>query len=264
MEEKRETIVAGQATGKRTESGNNVHNADGTFGSGEGNGNESVENGTFESILSIGGIDDIDWDQIDDNEFSYLNDLLKPGGNYNRVEEDHNIEKDCLANPNRGNINYKNNCTHCVVAYELRRRGYDVIATGIKPGDTLPRTGYARTFIENDGSYMKKHTFKAQRKETLYNEIIEELSKIPNGRFIFRCLWSPFSGHVFSFEMENGEFNFIESQSNYSKTGEEAKEFLKYYIYDSMPSSWEMYRVDTCEPNWDLIEKETVVKNKNS
>lgn len=36
MEEKRNTIVAGKETGEVTESGNNIHNADGTFGSSQG------------------------------------------------------------------------------------------------------------------------------------------------------------------------------------------------------------------------------------
>ena len=78
MEDKKQTIVGGQPTGDLTDSGNYIHNSDGTFGS---KNDAAVENNSGE---------DIDWDNLEFGELSdedIINMINNSERKYKNVEE---------------------------------------------------------------------------------------------------------------------------------------------------------------------------------
>lgn len=273
MEEKKDTIVAGQITGDKTESGNPVHNADGTFGSGTGNSDELNKEDVIEKKEITSGINDFDWDDIDGSEFSFANDVMNETfeNTLNLIEGEHSLFKDCEnINPNHSysDKKYSHNCTHCIFSYELRRRGYDVEATAIDLDYDPYRYGAWRyMFIDENGNYAMSEgnsLVNASRKEDLFVKIMDKMKEIPNGRFVCRCSWSFGSGHVFNLETKDGEFFLIESQTGESYIGLEANKILKtHYIENSQPTKFELFRVDNCEINWPLMDRHNTKPTKN-
>lgn len=132
------------------------------------------------------------------------------------------------------------NCTMCSAAYELRRRGYDVVAQkttkGRKPKDTA-------TWFNLDNKQVSK--FKTRR------DFISALEKEPDGsRGLTFTAVSPFgSHHCMIWEKENGKVAIRDAQSNMK--------------YDSVQTSvislngggipYRYMRTDNAEINWDLV-----------
>ena len=99
---------------------------------------------------------------------------------------------------------FSQNCQRAVVAYELRRRGYDVIAQPTYPGDTFPNGGTwqgsfqkARVIKVGDDSYIKTQA-----------NLEAKMREFGNGsRGIVRI-----PGHVFNVENVNGKIYYIDAQ----------------------------------------------------
>lgn len=142
---------------------------------------------------------------------------------YPLIEGDHTIEDDLVfTNPNYSRINpfspYNSNCQRCVMAYEARRRGFDVEAQMLPSEDDplLYRkldTGWPSVF---EGGELVDCTANSGT-AALIN--VEELvnSWGSNGRGIVRIAYKPEcggGGHVFSVEKVDGQIRFIDPQSN--------------------------------------------------
>ena len=131
------------------------------------------------------------------------------------------------ANPyyNREFAAYSQNCQRCVVAYELRRRGYDVQAAPTYKGDELPRVVFAKggiysgnwraafqhskiTKVGVDG----RQTNAAQR--TIDN-IESNMKTWGNGsRAVVQVFWKGGGGHVFNVENDNGRMVYVDAQTH--------------------------------------------------
>lgn len=122
------------------------------------------------------------------------------------------------ANPNyySGDERYLVNCQRCVVAYEARRRGYDVTA---KPAsldsESIKRMtgkkGWANVFEGGEDDILTIFGSKGiENKENIYNI----MSGYGDGaRAIVRVQWQDGRGHAFIAEQVNNKTKFIDPQS---------------------------------------------------
>ena len=111
----------------------------------------------------------------------------------------HNEANENRANPNyvKGNDNgYNKNCQSCVVAYELRRRGFNVEALLRIPGDTLNipvKLAYYTEMIwrDFDGNIPVSINAKGDSIEKLndrFNELTKEV-----GRYHIKWTWDKYT-----------------------------------------------------------------------
>ena len=102
--------------------------------------------------------------------------------------------------------NYTENCQRAVVAYELRRRGYDVVALPTYKNDPLPsgdrwKGAFQKARTVNVGSTNPK-TAQAnlERQMKSYGNNSRGIVEIP--------------GHVFNVENVNGKIRYVDAQTN--------------------------------------------------
>lgn len=158
--------------------------------------------------------------------------------------------------------NTKNNCVLCTVAYELRRRGYDVQANKASIGyndiDLMPDyfKGAKYTFI--DGSLTDDEIFKyegvnsPERRSKMADNAYNNIKNQPNGaRGEVSMMWNDsYSGHAFSYANENGLPVIYDSQSA-SMTRDEEK--IKQFFYCG--SQIQICRLDNLELNTKYIKE---------
>ena len=159
-----------------------------------------------------------------------------------------------LTNPGyrSGKAGYNQNCQRCVPAYEMRRRGYDVIA---RPA-----------IVTSDGKLSSKDPLFSRWKDVFINaeydfytgydggksEVIAQMQRWGNGAVAeVRVAWRNREAHVFVAEMENDKVRFIDPQ-----TGDNNCE--RYFTSAAIGGTM-MARIDNLEPS-DLIE--LCIKNR--
>lgn len=116
---------------------------------------------------------------------------------------------------------YSQNCQRVVVAYEARRRGYDVTALPTYDGDKLNQVAYNDTkngvargrwmgaFQGADPVNVSGHTGKA-----VMNNIDNQMKNYGEGsRGVVQIFYKNGGGHVFNVERKNGKTNYIEAQT---------------------------------------------------
>jgi len=114
------------------------------------------------------------------------------------------------ANPNRGNSEYDRNCQRCVPTYELRRRGFDVIAAP-KPGiNNQVEFGYE--CFEGARERVVGHLNGSNFGE---GALRNQLGRLPEGS---RCgiiiAWKSGGGHTIVSEKINGVTRFFDPQTS--------------------------------------------------
>lgn len=229
------------ATISNNTKGNKYHSeADGKFVSKDGGGGSNYSDEQNKEY--VGGEDDWNLDDIlnlnNDDDFD-LDSLAAPDDAENKEEIDnpygfkkivgpHTTEED-LVKINKKNYDdsykhfnpysrrqpkafkeYHYNCTHCAIAFAMRLKGYDVMATGLQPNDPFP-------------SFMWKKVFKApidtvggfDSGRAIIEHLDETLSQKPNGsHFLIVVRWKAMSsGHAFNAVVENHELVFYDPQS---------------------------------------------------
>ena len=116
------------------------------------------------------------------------------------------------ANPHYEGINgapYSINCQRCVPTYEMRIRGYDVIANPNNKRGILNLSG-KEFFVDP-----KTKKFPAVSQwEISPDRFIKQLAKQPDGRYGVLNVWkgSRRSGHTWVAEVKNGKVKFIDPQ----------------------------------------------------
>ena len=111
---------------------------------------------------------------------------------------------------------WTHNCQRCVVAYEMRRRGIDVVALP-KPRDE--RDGIGNAFKDSEQINIlpktpNEHVFDAYRREISGN------SDQVGARYIIYLKWNEFEGHVVIAEKTADGFMTIDAQSSRIRTSE--------------------------------------------
>jgi hypothetical protein len=101
------------------------------------------------------------------------------------------------------------NCTHCVQAYELRRRGMGVEATGL-PDDLMPGEGSlgGRALADVQQAWDVEFTVATSM------EIAKAFKAYgPGSRGFVAVLWYFGGGHLFSAENVGGHIRFVDPQT---------------------------------------------------
>ncbi len=104
---------------------------------------------------------------------------------------------------------FSNNCTHCVQAYELRRRGFDAEAKML-PQHLWSSGGRPLGDIESTWGRSFTSGGKAD---------IEKAFSEPGSRGVVAIRWNNGGGHVFNVENVNGEVRYIDAQSGKANVG---------------------------------------------
>lgn len=130
---------------------------------------------------------------------------------------------------------YSENCQRCAVAYEARRRGYNVTAQPTYEGDTMPRgNNYANNFVGAKTESVGGTTRKAAQKN-LENKMA---SYGEGSRAIVTVQWSGCSfGHAINVEQKNGKTIYRDGQTGVKYKG-------KNFFSKVSPGSVKVTRVD--------------------
>lgn len=150
---------------------------------------------------------------------------------------------------------FSENCQRCVFAYEMRRRGYDVVAQPTYRGDEMPRGGN----WQNAMSGMTSVNVGKTTERATINNIEKQMSNWGEGsRGIVRVKWAGGnSGHVFNVEYSNGKLKVYDVQSNKRTTG---KNYLKEIMPYTTLNRTELFRTDNATPT-DTMKKMVMQKN---
>lgn len=144
------------------------------------------------------------------------------------------------ANPNYNPeySEFSENCQRCVIAYEARRRGYDVVAHPTYEGDTM---SYGSNYLSNFEGAQEKNVGATTRGKVLSNVQKEMASYGDGSRGIIAVQWSGANyGHVFNCEQVGDKTIFRDAQTG------------KYYKPENVfskvrPGSVRLTRVDNLE-----------------
>lgn len=194
-------------------------------------------------------------DKMSQREYDHYSKLLKKNPVYNknanyrdfkRIGDSHSIVDDIgtrtnpTCNPNypHGGKPYRQNCGYCSAAYEMRRRGYDVIAN---PKELMYVSDWQKLFKDCTPIPLKKSTT-----DVLMNDLIEKLPNFGEGaRGSIFVQWKNTSyGHFFSWEVKNGQVMFIDGQNGNVNAID--------YFKDIKPTKTVCLRWDNLEPS-DMI-----------
>lgn len=160
--------------------------------------------------------------------------------------------------------NTKNNCTLCTMAFELRRRGYDVQANKATEGydaEALVKDWFTGSKPKSvDGSisdsevydnYINGKRMDRAQKTKMINNTIESIEKQPNGsRGMLSVTWDGVTfGHAMSYANEDGKLVIYDTQANQKYTGNEARQYL------DKTSQIYVTRLDNCQINTKYIKE---------
>lgn len=159
------------------------------------------------------------------------------------IEGEHTQQQDLEeANPlySTGDIIYQNNCQRCVIAYEARRRGYNVNAKPylFQTSDALlyddETNGWPSVFENSKLNYCGSDD-SDDVKNNIHNLM---MSWGEESRAIVAVDFLPQGGHVFIAEYRNGEVQFMDPQN--------ARLDCEDYFEDINPKSVQILRTDNC------------------
>lgn len=146
--------------------------------------------------------------------------IIEVGNNapgFKAIQGKHDISDDigtmqnptCNPNFSTGQWGYTQNCQRCVQAYELRRRGYNVVATERPKKNNTIVWGY-ECFTDENGNPVK----------LVHGQTVSMIKKVlnsaPDGsRYTIYVKWKGrgTGAHVFIAEKENGVVRYIDPQS---------------------------------------------------
>lgn len=142
---------------------------------------------------------------------------------------------------------FSENCQRCVLAYEMRRRGYDVEALPTYQGDTMPRSGNWTKAL----SGMTSASVGRTTERATLNAIVKQMETWGEGsRAILRLKWAGgTSGHVINVEYTNGKLYAWDAQNSKSATG---TTLLKDYLQYTTLSRTELLRTDNATVTDDM------------
>ena len=161
---------------------------------------------------------------------------------------------------NGSNYAYSNNCAYASAAYDLRQRGYDVEAAGVKKSTTNTMKEitdwYDGEKVESSKTLFKKNN--VDGKSIGYGEcsklIEEDLLKHGEGARGHFCLyWKNGGGHDVIWEVENNQVILRDCQTNQVYEVHEQLKYAKDFKY---------FRTDNVEVNEEITK--TVVNSRES
>ena len=105
---------------------------------------------------------------------------------------------------------YSANCQRCVLAYEARRRGYDVTALPTYSGDLLPSGGdYLKALSHPEVVSTGRSARNIEEQMRQYGSGARAIVRVTRGR----------NGHVFIAENNHGRIVYVDPQTNSRYSG---------------------------------------------
>ena len=140
---------------------------------------------------------------------------------FTKIQGEHSNDEDlATVNPNysTGLFEWRNNCQRCVIAYEARRRGYDVEALPIIGDPKSDSLSYANKDTGWPSVFKDAQIIScvSDSGENNGKKVCEYMKKFGDGaRAIVRIGWEDENGgHVFIAEQKNGKTIFLDPQRN--------------------------------------------------
>lgn len=150
---------------------------------------------------------------------------------------------------------YKENCQSCVVAYELRRRGFDVETLPNYKGSMVEVLSYDTSKAWIDRTTGKKPAYIIPTGKTLKQQIewLEENLK-PNNRYTLEWTWRNYpGGHIIHcYKNASGKISFYDPQSGLNNR---AQEEIKRYFEKAIIKSFKLLDVQNCDINMNVANK---------
>lgn len=139
-----------------------------------------------------------------------------------------------------GTTSSGNNCALCTIAFDMRRRGYDVMAKQHAPINLLYDIG------PEDVSWM--YGYPKEQKTGSPRSLVKKLSSEPDGsRGAAFTRWSDSGGgHVVSYEVKDGKPVFYDAQTGDTYTN-------PYELFDNTSFDTSFIRLDDKKPKFNLI-----------
>lgn len=187
------------------------------------------------------------------------------------LKEKESTAKEDLKNVNPGeHVNRpdtQNNCGYCTITYDLRRRGYDVIAplTAIGTGGQSTYDKYYNNVKCHDltksvphSDILKKYDnpvllsqdryFRTFQKELIAKTKTELLKQPEGSRGFIGVSWaSSFGGHSMAYEIRNGKVIILDSQHGAEWSLDSLSDRIRGVTYA---------RLDNATPKYDAIRKD--------
>jgi hypothetical protein len=165
------------------------------------------------------------------------------------VGEHSRLDDAKATNPryDKNSYEYGQNCSHCVTAYEARRRGYDVTALPLADDDKYARgNGYTLPYAKGNRTptrlWVEKGYTLSNFDQFTTKQCVEAVEEMMNGygngaRAIISGFWKEDNlGHVFVAENVGGKVQFYDPQN--------AKMDCRSYFDKLSPKSLDLFRVD--------------------
>ena len=159
------------------------------------------------------------------------------------------IKQALKSNPNYGKLGYDVNCQRCVQAYELRRRGYKVIAQPCLSNEN--GLGWGSAIFKNCTGTSEDYTLFLTA-----DEVKKELENAPSGsRYNIYISWKDEDGaHVFIAEKRGKKIFYLDPQTN--------EDDVEYYFSMGEDGCFGFFRMDDKELKDDDSILNAVVKNE--
>ena len=167
-----------------------------------------------------------------------------PDDDYGKIEGDHSPRKDGKAdvvNPDR----LTQNCQRCAVAFEMRRRGYDVKASPGENDDLCSLTNILSCF---DGT--EKAQISYSQPETMKSDICSKMHEWGNGsRGLMTIEYKDGFCHIINVDNSSGKgVSIVDAQSGkyWSEQYGNIGEFTRFYLNNAKEIG--IYRTDKASP----------------
>ena len=122
-------------------------------------------------------------------------------------------------------LDYQMNCYSCSIAYDLRRRGFDVEALADNDGSDPESVLEVYDDIDSDGFVSDVNFLDAESEtDVLYSYMEQSFEDEARGLFVF--IWLSGSGHVINWEKRNGKLEFRDCQNGKIYSKKEMAELL--------------------------------------
>lgn len=108
---------------------------------------------------------------------------------------------------------FSENCQRAVVAYEARRRGYDVTAQPTYEGDKLPQVVRSNGRWQGAFQGAKSENVSGANSKAVKNNVEAKMKEYGEGsRAVVGVQWKNGGGHVFNVERKNGKTHYVDAQ----------------------------------------------------
>ena len=142
---------------------------------------------------------------------------------------------------------YSNNCSYCTMAYDLRQRGYDVVANPADPEDPILldeiTDWYDGAEVEDIITLTKSNGISPDSLTVQHAAHLVEMDLLKEGegaRGHFILYWANGGGHDVIWEVENGEVFLRDCQNNRKLKPIDYIQYSNYFTY---------FRTDNLKPN---------------